>query len=601
MGQRRYHIWWLLSGFFVIGLSVMIFYTPILTGEFLLDDRVLIENNPFVRQGHSLSTYLSQEDGVLDRDNWDDGFHTGYYRPLINLTYFIDYQLWGMDPVGFHVSNLVFHILACCTLYIMLARLCANPLAALGLSLFFALHPVNTESVSWVASRNNILATFFSLVAFLCHTDPRQKGRVIRRILAVVFFSLAIFSKEFGVMLLPILFLYQRFWPPPKKLAGNEIIEYLPFLAMLAVYLWFRSSATGSVASLGSGFSFGWRMAMAPYLIAYHLSLIFFPLGLHNFWVAYPGTLWGRELAYGLGIAVFVAFLLWRFRNHRLFVFGVLSFLVGIFPVLNIIPTASATLVSMRWVYFPFAFLCTAFCPKLNQAFEKKITIVMICAIVASGVYTYRLNRDHWHDERAFFKNEVLVHHNYLYAGALAEMYWKAGDRHDAEIYFQKGMAAVPHMIETRINYAAMLIETGQPQDALEIINAALGRTMSRDKRGGLYSNQGMALAFLNRLDEAASALEKAVEYAPDEADILSNLGTVYGMRGEYEKAAAVLKRGLSINPHSVGLKKNMAVTLLRTGNYEAAAKILQSLPASLQKSDPSIKGLLLEARDGRQ
>lgn len=597
MCRRRDHIRWFLFAVIAISLSVVISYAPTLTGEFLLDDHVLIENNPFIKQGHSLTKYFSQEDGILDQGDWDDEFHTGYYRPLINLTYFIDYRLWGMNPAGFRASNLVFHILACCTLYLMLVRFGAAPLAALGFSLLFALHPVNTEAVSWAASRNNILATFFSLSAFLCHTDTRAKGRVLSRILAVFFFALAIFSKEFGIMLLPILFIYQRLKGSPKATFGNRIAEYLPFLVVLTVYFWARSMVTGSIAPSENEFGLGWRIALAPYVAAYHLRLIFLPVGLHNFWITYPGRLWGAELVYGVAVVAMIAFLVWRHRNRHFFVFGVLSFLVGIFPVLNIIPTASATLVAMRWVYFPFAFLCAAFCPLASKSVNRKFAVVIVCAIVASGVCTFRLNRDHWHDDAVFFRNEVLLHQNYLYAGALAEAYWKQGDLNGAETYFNRGMAAVPRMMETRINYSAMLIEAGQPRKALDIIEKTLGKTMSRENKGGLYNNQGMALARLNRLDEAVSALETAIGYQPDKPDFLNNLGTAYGMRGEYEKAVSVLTRGLSIDPHSVGLKKNLAVTHMRTGNPGTAVEVLESIPNAIRQADPGLLALHRQAQ----
>ena len=596
MCRRRDHIRWFSFALVAISLGVVISYAPTLTGEFLLDDHVLIENNPFVKQGHSVAQYFSQEDGILDREDWDDEFHTGYYRPLINLTYFIDYRLWGMNPAGFRATNLVFHILTCCLLYLMLVRFGTGPLAALGVSLLFALHPANTEAVSWAAARNNILATLFSLSAFLCHTDTSLKGWLPRRILAVCFFALAVFSKEFGIMLLPMLFVYQRIKGHPRATFGHGIVEYLPFLAVLGAYIWARSLVTGSFAPSENAFGLGWRIAMAPYVAAYHLRLVLLPVGLHNFWVTYPKNLWGIESAYGFAMVVMVGLLVWRYRNRRFFVFGVLSFLVGIFPVLNIIPTASATLVAMRWVYFPFAFLCTAFCPLADNAINWKMVVVMVFAIVASGVSTFQLNRNHWHDDAGFFRNEVLLHQNDLYAGALAEIYWKTGDRHAAETYFKKGMAAVPRMMETRINYSAMLIEAGQPRKALDVIEKTLGKTMSRENKGGLYSNQGMALARLNRLEEAVSALERAVGYQPDSPDFLNNLGTVYGMRGEYEKALSVLTRGLSIDPDSVGLKKNLAVTHLRAGNHRAAVDVLESIPDAIRQIDPGLLALHRQA-----
>ncbi len=83
----------------------MLVYLPTFSGDFILDDRPLIQNNPYVKTFHSPFSYFAQEDGVTDELDTGD-YHTGYYRPLINLTYSLDYQLWGLNAAGFRVTNL---------------------------------------------------------------------------------------------------------------------------------------------------------------------------------------------------------------------------------------------------------------------------------------------------------------------------------------------------------------------------------------------------------------------------------------------------------------------------------------------------------------
>ena len=582
--------------FLLITLGIVATYGPTLSGEFLLDDHVLIRNNPFIKQSQSLAVYLSQEDGILDRNNWDGEFHTGYYRPLINFTYFIDYTLWGMNPAGFHLSNIVFHILACFALYCVLACFCERRLAAIGLSLLFALHPVNTEAVAWIASRNNILATFFSLAAFYCYCIPAPKRRILLRVCALVFFTLSMFCKEFGVMLLPVFFLYNRFSRERKPFSVHELIGYLPFLLALTGYLWARTVVTGSLTGTEAGFTLWWRIAFAPYLVARNLSLLFFPFGLHNFLVVYPQSLLSQELIFGILVIVLMGILLWICRREKIFIFGILSFLVALFPVLNIVPTASATLIAMRWLYFPSVFLFMAICPIVDRHGGRKTTAVILCAVLFSGGVTYRLNRDLWHDEPSFFQNEVLRYHNHLYAGGLAELYAQNGEFGLAEKYFKIGITDFPTMIENQINYSALLIETERSAEALEMIDKALTLAMSRTNRGGLYSNQGMALARLGRLDEATSALENAMALAPEKPDIINNLGTIYGMAGEYARAKDILLKGIAIDPDSLGLKRNLALTYLKTGEYRAAAAILESIPVNRRRRDPAIAALLEKA-----
>ncbi len=598
MENRAAYRWQTPAAFFIIGLSVVICYFPTFTGEFLLDDHVLIRNNPFIAERQSFQQYLSQEDGILDPNEWEEEFHTGYYRPLINLTYFIDYTIWGMNPVGFRISNLVFHLLACCVLYAILMQFCRNYQAALMLSLLFALHPVQTEAVSWVASRNNILATLFGLAAFACYTASAAGIRyALLRTLAVLCFLISMFCKEFGVMLLPILFLYNRIQNTQKTTATCEFVGYLPFVAALIAYLLIRTHVTGSLVSPEAGHSLWWRIGFAPYLVSYNLSLLLFPVGLHNFLVVYPSAFWSVESVAGILIGILLSLLMWVFRKDTLVVFGLLSFLVGLFPVLNIIPTASATLIAMRWLYFPFAFLCVALGSLSTRTWGRKAAIVGVGILCILGWQTYQLNRDHWHDEPSFFKNEVERHQNLFYAGALAELHAQQGDFRRAEEYFKKGIDASPRMIETQINYSAMLIETGRFTEALNVIDAVLPLTMSKKNRGGLYSNQGLALARTGRLQEAISALEAALEYSPKGIDIIGNLGTVYGLTGAYEKAVAILKKGIAMDPDAMGLKQNLAATYLRTGAYGLAIDTLESLPADYRQRDPAIAALLETAR----
>ena len=96
---------------FIILLSLItLAYLPTFSGEFILDDHPLVNDNPYIKESRSLWSYFSQEDGVSPHDKGND-YHTGYYRPLINITYIINYKLWGMRAGGFRAVNLVLHLM----------------------------------------------------------------------------------------------------------------------------------------------------------------------------------------------------------------------------------------------------------------------------------------------------------------------------------------------------------------------------------------------------------------------------------------------------------------------------------------------------------
>jgi len=581
----------------VLTAAAMLAYLPNSSSEFLLDDHILIENNPFIRQLASPADYLAQEDGILDRDDWDIDYHTRYYRPLINLTYHIDYRLWGLNPTGFHFTNWLFHLVTALLLFQIIVRLTGNGWGALVAALLFVLHPVQTESVSWIASRNNILTTLFSLAAFLCYISA-PKGRYwVYLFLSACFYGLAVFSKEFGVMLLPIFFLYDHIFKTRPRLPNKSWLVYIPFVLVLFVYLLFRSQVTGTLLDIPDQTPFWLRLLMAPYLVMYNFRLVLVPVGLHNFLVTYPLVQMTLAIAVGgLGM-VLTGSLLWRFRHEKYIVFGVMSFLCGLFPVLNLIPTSAVTLVAMRWLYFPLAFLSFAFCRMVGDRPGRYRIGLLLVVVVGLGAYSFYLNHQHWHDDKRFFTREVLKFNNHLYAGAYARILHESGQSGSAEYYYRLGIDSFPSQVENYLDYSAMLVDVNRLHQALALIERCLGLEMSKENRGIAYNNQGMALFHLGRYHAAVTAFEKAMAHAPDRADIKSHLGSAYGMISEYGKSVEVLKAGLLLEPESIGIRSNLANSYLKMGEYHQVVQLLEEISRTELKKHPAVEKLLRQAR----
>jgi hypothetical protein len=272
-----------LIAFLLITVSAALVSLPNLSSEFILDDNILIKNNAFIRQLENVTDYISQEDGIPDRGNWDENFHTRYYRPLINFTYHVDYRLWGLNPVGFHFTNWILHLLTSLLLCHILFKFTGNAWVSLLTVLLFTLHPVQTEAVSWVSARNNILTTLFSLASFYFYTMESGRRSIFRIPLALFFFLLAISAKEFGVMVLPILFVYDYIFQKKSRYPGKSWLVYLPFIIVLSLYLLARSQVTGPLMGLSGNVPFFQRLLFVPYLIMYNICLVFLPAGLHNY------------------------------------------------------------------------------------------------------------------------------------------------------------------------------------------------------------------------------------------------------------------------------------------------------------------------------
>jgi len=126
----------------ILSLFITAAYIPTFSGQFILDDKPLVKNNLLIREFNNPTLYLFQEDGVSEKS--PSGYHTGYYRPLVNVFYTLDYKMWRMNPSGFRTTNLILHLLTCIMLYQLLRQMLGKTFTPFLVALLFGLHPVNT-------------------------------------------------------------------------------------------------------------------------------------------------------------------------------------------------------------------------------------------------------------------------------------------------------------------------------------------------------------------------------------------------------------------------------------------------------------------------
>lgn len=579
---------------FVLLSLVTVSYLPTFTGEFILDDHPLVNRNPFLKESQPLWSYFTQEDGIVAGEGSGD-CHTGYYRPLVNISYSLDYKLWGMDAGWFRATNLLLHLTTCVFVFLLLAKH-YQAAVALIIALFFGLHPANTEVVSWVSARNNIMVTLFSIVSFYFYAFRRGGQTKLYWAISVLFYALALLSKEYAVMLLPTFFVYNVV--VERKPIGDrwKWVEYLPYVFVFVLYALLRWHVTESVLSPAEAeHSLAERIYFAPYLLMYYIRLILVPSGLHSFIVSYPVTLLCWEAAIGFAGLAFMGILVWRSRKEKMVVFPVAAFVVGLFPVLNVIPTSAVSIVSMRWLYFPFAFLVLFFAWALDRLFAWRKTACMTVAfslLAYFGIHSYSLNARQWHNEWPLLHREVIEFHNTFYTGGLAELYHQKKDFEKAERYYRKAVLNLPDKAANQINYAALLVDLKRPQEALVHLEKAKILKMMPSEKGRLYNNEGMAYLQLGRLDDAVRSFEEAVRFCPYEPTFWGNLGGAYGNKGQYKESIEVLERGLRLIPESFEMRKNLAVSHMKMGAYAEAISVLEKAPVADELKSKEIEGL---------
>ncbi len=582
----------------IITILIVIAYFPTFSGEFILDDDALVKNNPFIKEAHSIATYFSQEDGISDKNDLGE-YHSGYYRPLINMTYRLDYKLWGMDATGFRITNVVLHILCCFVLFNLFSLLLDRRIA-FWITIIFALHPVNTEAVSFIVSRNNIIVTFFVLTSFFIYIIAWERKNYFAYIGSLFLFTGAIFSKEFGLMVIPLFFLYQRILAKEKHGLLKEVISYIPFLIVAFIYLLLRKGVTDSVLTPLNIESIWSKIYFTPFIIFYNLKLIFLPHRLHIIYLKYPTNIFNWYVIASFILFLLICLILWKLKKNRLFLFSILAFFICISPTLNIIPTPSVSLLGMRWLYVSMGFLLIGigiFIQKAIIARRNLAVSILIIVLTYFGIYTYILNRGLWHDNDTLIKQEVLGFNNYLFASDIAERYFNNGQYSEAEKYFKIAIERFPYQAFSYINLSALLTETKRPGDAINLLNKAKALVMTHHEQGEWCNNMATALFKMGEKEEGLKYLKKAVIYAPNEPIFWANLGGAYGIVGDYKNSINAFEKGLEISSESVQLLISLALSYINIKDYKKAVSALESLPEKEKKENSEVLILLKLAR----
>ena len=229
----------------------------------------------------------------------------------------------------------------------------------------------------------------------------------------------------------------------------------------------------------------------------------------------------------------------------------------------------------------------------------KAMTLsILITLISYYGLYTYILNKNLWHNEEVFFQQEVLGFKNDFFAGDLAEKLFENGDYQEAEKYFKIALDKYPFQVYHYINYSALLIDTGRPDIAIDLLLEARSFVMTSHKRGEWHNNMGMALIRADRETEGLKHLKKAIIFAPDEQQFWANLGNAYGLVGDLEGSVDVLEKGIKIFPDSVRMRASLAKTYINLKEYEKAISLLEETPVMEKEYIDDISSLLNLARE---
>ena len=378
---------------FIVVASIAVVYVRSVTYEFVTyDDYELVAQN-----GQYLSNPSNIAGAFTTHAFTSHRAASSYYRPLLIVSFIADYNVWGLDPMGYHLTNVVLHSCAAVVLFLLLERLFSNSFASFIGALLFALHPVQTESVGWVAGRNDLMLGLFILLTALFYAlslTVSGKQRIFRW-LSVVTFAAALFTKEsaaFYLLLLPVLEVSQRGTPVREFVSLRYARTIAPFILCLLGYLAVRANVVGGVIgaeALYGATPFVDRLANVPSVISEHLKFIFIPFG---YSVVHPfdKLLW-REQPWTLVswcIVILLAAAMWRSWSRKgPGGAGLAWFAIGLLPLLGLFPLAVQIL--EHRLYVPMAGVAIAVAGGISTTWQKPFArkVIVPSAVVLLALF----------------------------------------------------------------------------------------------------------------------------------------------------------------------------------------------------------------------
>ncbi|MDD5449446.1 MAG: tetratricopeptide repeat protein [Candidatus Omnitrophica bacterium] len=510
----------------ILGLAV---YANSLNGKFLYDDENLIKDNAFIKEWSFIPKIFSEDIGKAT------GITYTFYRPIQIITYAIDYHVWKLNVVGYHLTNIILHILVVLCIYWFVCIFFSDKTISILTAILFVVHPIHTTVVSYISTRAESLYLLFLLVSFIFYIKSLKSNSVFYYLITISSYSLSLLSKE-NALILPALLLLYHFTFKEKV----RMREFLSVSGAAGLYIVLRMTVLKHLM-VGHAYKSAFFERIPGFFIAIaeYLRLLFLPFGLH---IEYGERLFGfndpRAIC-GLVILVALIFCILNTRKtNRLIFFSLSWFIITLLPVSNLYPLNAY--MSENWLYLPsigfFLVIAGLLSPFLKK--EKTRISLLIFTSCLLAFYSYLTVR----------QNET----------------WK-----DPILFYERTLKYAPRSTNVLINLGTAYDNMGRKEEAIAMFKKAI--EINPDQAAA-YNNLGIVYNKMERMEKSVAMFNKALELNPNDAKIYSNLGSAYDKMGKKEEAVAMFKKAMEINPDQPSGYASLGVTYAKMGKKEEAA-----------------------------
>ena len=570
-------------------IAILVVYWQVRNHTFInLDDGSYILNNPHIRDGLNF-------EGIA----WAFSFPGfDYWHPLTWLSHMLDCHLYGLSPGMHHQISLILHIVNSMLLFLVFKRMTGKLWRSAFVAVLFALHPLNVESVSWLAERKNVLSTLFWLLTMLSYIYYSKRPNFYRYLLILFVFVLGLMSKPMLVTL-PFVLLMLDYWPLCRfKLVqsgdGNQetrksikasfqqplvlrlVLEKLPLLSLSAVCIYLSSLSIQHLDIVISTVTVPMKHRIANALVSYvgYIKKMVWPHNLAVFY-PYPQTfpLW-QTVGAGL-LLLCISFLVLRaVRSKPYLTVGWLWYIGTLVPAIGLVQAGLWPAMADRFAYVPLIglFIVIAWgVPDLVVRWHyRKIKLATIAvALLAILMATTYLQVGYWRNSITLFKHTLdVTYNNHIAHHKLGEALAVQGKTAAAARHYTEALRIKPDFFATHLNLGIILRDEGKLNEAIGHISKAISQ---KPDYAEAHNELGIALSEQGSYDSAIKHYLKALRIKTDYTRAHNNIGIALSQQGNDKKAISHFYEAIRIDSSYSNAYFNLGKIFAYQGKIEEA------------------------------
>lgn len=542
--------------------------------------------------------------------------HAGYWQPLTWLSFMLDFKLFGLNPTGYHIVNLLLHLANSILLFLILTRMTSAMWQSAFVAALFALHPLHVESVAWIAERKDVLSAFFWILTMGAYVFYIEKPDTKKYLLVILLFSFGLMAKPMLVTL-PFVLLLLDYWPLGRfrsrqptsyeKVSGSKkknprakypssaaeakatppydqvfswlyiwplMREKIPFFVLAvasSIMTFIGQQKAGAMESLDI-LPIDARLGNALVTYASYIGKTFYP---HNLAVFYPlqeVPPWGAALA-AVFILVVAALVIRKAKTMPYLAVGWLWYLVTLVPVIGVIQVGMQSMAD-RYTYIPLIGLFVAMAWAISDLTKnwrhRQVALAAVGGMILSACICLTfIQVKQWQNSFTLFEHAIqAVDNNYLAHNNLGVALSDIGKNEEAVAHYSEAIRIKPTYENAHFNLANHLSKQGRTDEAIEHYLEVLKLRPDYSKA---HNNLALLLTLRHNFGEAIVHYRAALQSDATNAGIHHNLGIALMATHGYVEALDQFQEVVKINPGSAEAYNDLGIVSAQLGKTDEA------------------------------